>query len=184
MYLFTDNCTGQNKNHFIVQMMSVQASKRKITVHLIYLEKGHTQNINHAVHSIIEKAKKGVNINHPLQWITLIEKASQKNPFKGTFMSTKDFFNFKTDLADSFLPLIKDSTPLKGKKEVMKVHWLKIREIKCEPAVDKIHIDFRYNVSSAFQSVVIRSVPRKTRKSDQKLFNLRKVTPVKSITKG
>ena len=66
----------------------------------------------------------------------------------------------------------------------MKVHWLKIREIKCEPAVDKIHIDFRYNVSSAFQSVVIRSVPRKTRKSGQKLFNLRKVTPVKSITKG
>ena len=98
-------------------------------------------------------------------------------------MSNKDFFNFKTDHADSFLPLIKDSTPLKGKKEVMKVHWLKIREIKCEPAVDKIHIDFRY-VSFAFQSVVIRSVPRKTRKSGQELFNLRKVTPVKSITKG
>ena len=87
-------------------------------------------------------------------------------------MSTKDFFNFKTDLAGSFLPLIKDSTPLKGKKEVMKVHWLKIREIKFEPVVDKIHIDFRYNVSSAFQSVVIRSVPKKTRKSGQELFNL------------
>ena len=87
-------------------------------------------------------------------------------------MNTKDFFKFKTVLAGSFLPLIKDSTPLKGKKEVMEVHWLKIREIKCEPGVDKIHIDFRYNVSSAFQSVAIGSTPRKTRKSGQELFNL------------
>ena len=168
MYLFTDNCTGQNKNCSIVQMMSVQASERKITMHLIYLEKGH----NGTVYSMIEKAKRGVNIHHPLQWITLTEKASWKNPFKVTSMSTKDFFNFKTVVAGSFLPLIKVSTSLKGKKGVMKLHWLKIWEIKCEPAVEKVHIDFRYNISSAFQSVVVGFIPRKTRKSGQELFNL------------
>ena len=57
-------------------MMSLQASERRITIHLIYLEKGHTQNINGTVYSMIEKAKKGVNIHHPLQWITLTEKVS------------------------------------------------------------------------------------------------------------
>ena len=59
------------KNRFIIQMLTHMANKMKIIINLVCLEKGHTQNINDTV---IDRAKKGVNIHHPSQWITLFEK--------------------------------------------------------------------------------------------------------------
>ena len=94
LYIFADNCAGQNKNRFIIQMLTHMANKMKITINLVYLEKGHTQNINDAAHSVIDRAKKGVNIHHTSQWITLIEKASRKNLYKVIPMGLKDFFDF------------------------------------------------------------------------------------------
>ena len=55
---------------------SIAAKENNLTINLIFMEKGHTQNINNSVHLTIEKAKKGINIHHSHQWITLIETAS------------------------------------------------------------------------------------------------------------
>ena len=58
-------------------------------------------------------------------------------------MERKDFFNFKTDLAGTYQALMKDKTPSKESKKYIKVNWLKIREMKCEPAVNSaIFINF------------------------------------------
>ena len=120
------------------------------------------------LHSIIKKAKKGINIHHPLQWITLIEKASQKNPFKVTSMSAKDFFNLKWSCW-----LIPSSYKgLNTFKRQKKSYESSLVENKRDQMRACSRQDFRYNVSSAFQSVVIGSVPRKTKKSCQELFNL------------
>ena len=43
LYLFAGNCTGQNKNHFVIQMLKIAAKEKNIQIHLIFLEKGHTQ---------------------------------------------------------------------------------------------------------------------------------------------
>lgn len=164
LYLFADNCAGQNKNRFIIQMLTHMANKMKITINLVYLEKGHTQNINDAAHSVIDRAKKGVNIHHTSQWITLIEKASRKNPYKVIPMGLKDFFDFQTDLGGVYTQLIKDSTPSVETKIKTKVHWLKVRQIKCAPTTNnQISIGVRYDVSSAFTNVVIGNLPKETR---------------------
>ena len=79
-------------------MLSIAANEKNVTINLVFLEKGHTPNINNSAHSVIERAKKGVNIHHPHQWTTLIETAYRKNPYKVKLMSQKKMFNFKTDL--------------------------------------------------------------------------------------
>ena len=92
-------------------MLSIAATEQKIKINLVFLEKGHTQNINDTAHSIIEKAKSGVNnIQHPHQWITLIETACRKKPYNVFSMSHKEIFNFKTELGGVFYPLISKKT--------------------------------------------------------------------------
>ena len=136
VYLFADNCIGQNKNQFITQMLSIAAMERNMTINLIFPEKWHTQNVNNSAHAVIERAKKGVTIHHPSQCITLTETASLKNPYKNKLMTQNEFFNFKTDLGGVFDPLIKDKTPGKSIKKNIKVSWLKIKEVRFDPADD------------------------------------------------
>lgn len=164
IYLFADNCPGQSKNRFIIQMLTLMANKRNITVNLVYLEKGHTQNINDTAHSVIDRAKSGVNIHHPSQWNTLIEKASRKNPYKVVPMGLTDFFNFQTDLAGVYNPLLKDSTPCTETNKKTKVHWLKMRHIQSVPSNNgHISIGVRYDVLSPFTNVIIGNLPKGTR---------------------
>lgn len=59
LYLFVDNCSGQNKNRFVVEMLSILAMEKNLVINLIFLEKGHTQNVNDTVHSVMTEPKKG-----------------------------------------------------------------------------------------------------------------------------
>ena len=164
LFLFADNCTGQNKNRFVNQMLAIAATERKIKVNLVFLEKGHTQNINDTAHSVIEKAKKGVNIHHPHQWITLIETACRKNPYKVNMMSQEDFFNYKTELGGVFHQLIKEKTADKTGKKI-KISWLKIKHAQFKPSIDdNIYMEFKYDLTAKdFQTAVIGRLPRRLR---------------------
>ena len=125
VYLFADNCIGQNKNQFVTQMLSIAAMERNMAINLIFLEKGHTQNVNDSPHSVMERAKMGVNIHHPSHWVTLIETVSRKNPYRVKLMTQNEFFNFKTDIGGVFDPLIKDKTPGKSSQKILKYHNLR-----------------------------------------------------------
>ena len=108
--LFADNCLGQNKNRYIIQMLAIMIVKSKLPIiDLIFFEKGHNQNINESVHSLIERVKKGVNI-HPWQWVMLIEKSCRSNPYKVTSMEQSDFFNYQTLINGVFDHLISKNT--------------------------------------------------------------------------
>ena len=65
--LFADNCRGQNKSRFPVEMLLlVPLQIQNIeSMELFFLECGYTQNENDPTHSIIERNKKGVSIYHP-----------------------------------------------------------------------------------------------------------------------
>ena len=97
--LFADNCPGQNRNRWIFLMMSVLLINFKIllSVKLAFLEKGHTQNENDTVHSVIEKKKAGHEIMHPVQWKTLIDDACKITPYIVESMNKKKFKNFEVD---------------------------------------------------------------------------------------
>ena len=81
-------------------------------------------------------------------------------------MGLKDFFDFKTDLIERrgvYTQLIKDSTPSVETKIKTKVHWLKVRQVKCAPTTtNHISIGVRYDVSSAFTNVIIGNLPKET----------------------
>lgn len=164
VYLFADNCTGQNKNRFITQMLLIAAMERNMTINLIFLEMGHTQNFTDSAHSVIERAKKGVNIHHPSEWVTLTETACSKNPYKVKLMTQNELFNFETDLGGVFDPLIKDKTPGKSSQKNIKVSWLKIKEVRFDSTDDQnIYMNHKYDTESEFEKVTIGELPRKTR---------------------
>ena len=116
LYLIADNCTGQNKNRFVTLMLLIPTKKKNIEIYLTFLEKWHAQNVNDTIHSVIERANKRVNIHHPYQWITLIEKASRTNPFNVVPMEMKILFNFKTNLARTYQALMKGKALSKESK--------------------------------------------------------------------
>ena len=129
-------------------MLSIAATEQKIKINLVFLEKGHTQNINDTAHSIIEKAKSGVNnIHHPHQWITLIETACRKKPYNVFSMSHKEIFNFKTELGGVFYPLIsKKKTQDKNCTNIIiyKVSWSKIKQAQFMPSTDGVlYMEFK-----------------------------------------
>ena len=71
--LFADNCRGQDKNRFIVEMLPLVLlqfqNSQFYGMELFILERGHTHNENDSKHSAIEQNKNGVSIYHPSQWI-------------------------------------------------------------------------------------------------------------------
>ena len=93
--MFADNCGGQNKNCFMVEMLATMVIKLNLNeivlIYFILKQNIHdTHNINDNVYSVIERAKKGVNIHHPCQWFkndrdlvsSLIENVSGSNPLQ------------------------------------------------------------------------------------------------------
>ena len=112
-----------------------------------------------------------MNIHHASQWVTLIEIPSRKNPYKVKLMTQNEFFNFKTDLGGVFDPLIKDKTPGRSSQKNIKVSWLKIKEVRFDPVDDEnIYMNYKYNIESEFEPVIIGKLPRETRRSSTMVF--------------
>lgn len=101
LIFWTDNCSGQNKNQFIVALyiFATQNLNIKSITHK-FLVKGHTQNEGDCAHSLIERnvsrILKGGSIYTTEGFISAI-KGAKKNgpPFKVHEQSYEDFFNIK-----------------------------------------------------------------------------------------
>ena len=92
--LFADYCTGQNKNRFLLQMLSLFTINTGVSTAFIFSEKGDTPNCNANMHSNIEKVKKGIEIDHPEPWIEVMQMAC-KNKYYYSFRCVKlnDLYN-------------------------------------------------------------------------------------------
>ena len=82
--MFCDNCTGQNKNRMINQLLSLATIKIENlkNTQLIFLVNGHTQNCNDSINASIEKVKKGIHLHHPGQWDTVVQMACKNQPYE------------------------------------------------------------------------------------------------------
>ncbi|GFN91926.1 DNA repair protein rhp54 [Plakobranchus ocellatus] len=96
--LFSDNCPGQNRNRFVAFMFCetnkrVQLDKLSLT----FLQKGHTENENDSVHSVIEKSTKHAVIYSPEQWYAAVRTARKsKAPYYVEEMTHSQFVDYKT----------------------------------------------------------------------------------------
>jgi len=78
-YIFSDNCGLQNRNRIIATIWwyILQKFDVDIITHS-FLEVGHTQNENDAVHAAIERASRKISLFVPDQWL----QPGQHNPTK------------------------------------------------------------------------------------------------------
>ena len=125
--MFADNCPGQNKNRYIIEMisMAVRAFHNLKSIVLMFLERGDT----------IERSKKGITINHPQQWVSLIQGACKSLPYIVKEMEQGEVLNVESELDGSYNLLINGSVtvpvPSENKKNVKNVpiKWREIRAV-------------------------------------------------------
>lgn len=100
--LYADNCSGQNKNKYMISMLMNAVQQLKIpSITLNFLIVGHTQNEGDAMHSLIEKQKKRTlrsgPIYIPAQWVTVIKDAKKTGrPFIVNELDYDSFFDLKS----------------------------------------------------------------------------------------
>ena len=98
VFLTSDNCPGQNKNKPFACMLwhAINSLSGLKKIEYGFLEKGHTQNENDTVHSVITNSVKKVTLYTPEQWFHGVRMARTKpKPFNVKEMCLEDFFDFK-----------------------------------------------------------------------------------------
>lgn len=138
--LYSDTCTGQNRNQYITYALRHALNKIK-HIKIIdqkFLETGHTQMECDSMHSAIEYAKKRTNIYVPSQWDTIMQMARRKNPYTVIPLLFSDIMDFKTS----------DSQTLRNTKVDFtgtRVNWLKLKWIRLmanEP--DSMYLKYKF----------------------------------------
>ena len=98
-YLFSDGCSGQNKNSITPAMMiyTVSHSTNLEEISLRFFETNHGQNEGDSAHSAIGHALKNAgNVFLPCQVTTVMSLARPSKPYIITQMQAEDFVDFKT----------------------------------------------------------------------------------------
>ncbi|KAE8741825.1 hypothetical protein FOCC_FOCC012634 [Frankliniella occidentalis] len=101
--IYSDSCSGQNKNKFLYSMYYLAARKYNVKIIHRYLEKGHTQMECDSVHAQIEKKTRNMQIFTPAQWYGYMKSAKvQKPAYIVKEIDQKTIFSFK-DIAEHLL---------------------------------------------------------------------------------
>lgn len=97
--LYSDNCSGQNRNKYVFSMYTYAFSKFNIDIKHTFLVVGHTQNEGDNVHAQIERHTKMRKIYSPSEWCDMIASSKENDPKYDVINVTKDMiYDFK-DLA-------------------------------------------------------------------------------------
>lgn len=142
LYLTSDNCAGQNRNRFMATMLwyFINTTPDVELVEHFFLERGHTQNENDSVHSVISRAAAHIPVYTPEQWAQTVRGARRgKNPYCVKEMMASDFLDFK-DLASNLKNFDKDDNS-------DKVYWSKIRKLVIKQNDrNALHIQYEFDV--------------------------------------
>lgn len=95
--LYSDNCSGQNRNKNLFAMYTFASSKYNIDIKHTFPEVGHTQNEGDSVHAQIERYAKGRKIYSMSEWCDVIRSAKINNPKYEVINVNYDMiYDFKT----------------------------------------------------------------------------------------
>ncbi|KAJ1518888.1 hypothetical protein ONE63_011501 [Megalurothrips usitatus] len=149
LYLFSDCCSGQNRNSIVSPMLFVtlEAHASVRDIHHIFLVPGHTPMKCDNKHSITENRKKKAGlVSVPCEWYNVVKSASKS--FEVLEMH-EDFLNFAS-LIDMNGPLImRDKMENGDKMYFTKTHWFhysasNIGVLKVKPSFneDSLPVDY------------------------------------------
>lgn len=120
--LYSDNCSGQNRNRYIFAMYMHASRTLNLDIVHRFLQTGHTQNEGDSMHACIEKNLKNKIVYTPDQLYEIIMNAKVHKKFVMTEMSQNVFYDFKS-LAILNKNWLKDT---RGEK----IYFLKLKEVK------------------------------------------------------
>ena len=155
MIMYSDCCSGQNRNQFLTAALwkFVQSQKTIKHVENKYLESGHTHMEADSVHGSIERAKTGVNVYVPHEWQNVIHMARRNNPCVVIPLQFSQFLDIKSFVKNS-------EVNLQRTRSGERVQWLNVKHIKISLGSEEVL--FRYNFHDQFKSVSI--LPRRNRR--------------------
>ena len=94
--MYSDCCTGQNRNRYMLTMLWYACSKLKLdSIEHKFLQTGHTFNEGDSMHLAIEIASKHIDVYTPTHWGVVIQSASHKRKYMVKEMLTRDLLDFK-----------------------------------------------------------------------------------------
>lgn len=148
LIVFSDNCSGQNKNwNFIALWMMMVSEGFYESIEHRFPIPGHTRLPCDRDFGLIENHKKTVaQVYTPEGWAKLIQESNQKNPFRVTMMKREDFFCF-----EGITDYIVKKTKTDNKEPI---HFMKARCFKVT-SEDQNIIHVKHAMNQEFKSVTI-----------------------------
>lgn len=140
--LYSDTCSGQNRNRYIAAalLFAVQTMNIKV-IHQKFLERGHTYMEVDSMHAAIEFAKKNVPVYSPHDWQNIFRSARRRRPYGVVSLQHSDF----VDLKHMCNSLLRESA-------ANKISWMKIKCLKFEQEKPET-IQFRYSHEGEYESI-------------------------------
>ncbi|KAL8560158.1 hypothetical protein ACOMHN_021653 [Nucella lapillus] len=140
-----------NRSQFITAALhqAVLSIPNIQTIDLKFLESGHPEADCDTVSACIERAKKGVTIHHPDQWLTVCQCARLSYPFKVIPLTYDVVYDFKH---------VARTTMKNAESDVHNpsVNWLRMKWIRVSKR-DADTVYFKYKMTGPFQKLKIRS---------------------------
>ncbi len=170
VYLWSDTCSGQNRNQNMAAMLMAAVQLLPIEeLSLNFLESGHTHMEVDSMHSVIERSAKVSCIYTMEEWQNVMVRARLNQPYLVHMLHHKDFIDAKSMAAK----LIKNrSTDTEGNK----VNWLEIKSLKFEKAAPGV---FMYRTSHTSDYKVVQARP--TKAGRQPIIELPKLYDAKLV---
>lgn len=156
--LFSDTCSGQNRNQNISALLLylVQNNPNLMIIEQKFLESGHSYMEVDSMHSAIERAQKYVPVFTMHDWLTIFRMArttaSKKKPFVVQELKFQDFLDL-----ESLSKLMKNKTRDVSNE---KVNWLKVKCFRYQKAKPGI-LEYRYDHTSGYKEINVFGRSRK-----------------------
>lgn len=175
--IFSDTCSGQNRNQYISALLlwTVQKIDHLDIIEQKFLESGHTYMEVDSMHAAIELASKNKTISSVSEWKNVFKAARKKRAKTITKEDVKETieidnykvrefkFNDMLDLKNLSAAIIRNKNKDNLKETV---NWLKIKRIKYVKGDLKIY--FNYDMSENFRSIDVCKMAVNTPKTRAK----------------
>ena len=137
--LYSNCCTGQNRNRYMLTMLWYACSKLNLdSIQHKFLQIGHSFNEGDSMHSAIERASRHIHVYTPTHWGLVIQSASHKRKYMVKKMMPKDLLDFKK-FSRCLIHLEKDA-------DKNKISWLKIRSFRiAQDDPNKVYIKYSFD---------------------------------------
>ena len=134
--LYSDTCSGQNRNKFMVSMFKYVVNTEQIlTIEHKFMEEGHSHMEVDSMHAAIESRKRLATVSVPRDYYMLMRMARTKNPYTVVPIENDNILDFKALEKELLNNTRVDETGAK-------VSWLLVKAVCVRKGQDAVYIKY------------------------------------------